>query len=260
MNLLAALERLQFGWRDAVDILIVTLIMYQVLLLMRRTRAMQMAVGLIILWFAYVIARALGLLVLETLSREIFFYLPFVLIVLFQHEIRRALANVGRKPLVSLFATSSSAEEIEAVVEACAELARRHVGALIAFERTQSLKAYGESGKPIDAVISVELLQNIFIPNTPLHDGAVIIRGNRIVAAGAFLPLSINPEISPIYGTRHRAALGLSEETDAVIIVVSEENGSISLAVEGDLHESLSRSKLRELLEETFDPRQRRVE
>ncbi|MEO8215682.1 MAG: diadenylate cyclase CdaA [Acidobacteriota bacterium] len=248
MNALARFHALQFGWRDVLDILIVGFVMYNVLLLIRGTRAMQMTVGLLAIGVAYFVARTFDLLALEAVSREVLFYLPFAIIVLFQHEIRRALASFGRNPLVSFLSHAPSTTHLDEIVKACMELAARRIGALIAIERTQSLRTYAESGKALDALISSELLQNIFIPNTPLHDGAAIVQSDRIVAAGTFLPLSSNIDISRDFGTRHRAAIGLSEETDAFVIVISEENGALGVAVEGILHENLKGSALADFI------------
>jgi diadenylate cyclase len=241
------LQLLQFGWRDAIDIVIVAFILYNILKLIRGTRAMQMMVGVAFLGVAYFAAVALKLVALETLARELLFYVPFAFVVLFQHEIRRALANFGRSPILSFLAPKNNWRELEPIIAALFSLATRRVGALIAIERTQSLRMFADSGKRIDAVISKELLENIFVPNTPLHDGAVIIRANRVAAAAVFLPLS-EGELPQTYGTRHRAALGMSVETDAIVVVVSEENGTIALAVDGRLHEHLSELDLRTLL------------
>lgn len=250
--------QLQFGWRDALDIALVAFVIYSVVVLIRGTRAMQMSLGIAAIGVTYILSRALDLIVLETLAREFFFYLPFAVIVLFQHDIRRVLATVGRKPLATLFHTKTSDREVESVLDAAVQLARRNIGALIVFEQTQDLRAYAESGTQLEADISVPLLLNIFSPNTPLHDGAVIIRGNRILAAGTFLPLSTNTEIASTFGTRHRAAIGLSEETDAVVIVVSEENGAIGVAIDGTLQENLRREQLREIVTQYIQPRRTR--
>lgn len=248
MKMIESLQSLEFGWRDAVDILIVAFIIYNILVLIKGTRAMQMAIGLMALGAAYFMARALDLLALEALSREILFYLPFVIIVLFQHEIRRALTSFGKSPFATFFGAKIEETNFAEIIEAATELARKKIGALMVLERTQSLRVYGESGKLMDALVSADLLLNIFTPNTPLHDGAVIIRGDRIAAAGSFLPLSSNTEISKEYGTRHRAALGLSEETDALVVVISEENGSIAVALEGILYENLDPEALQDFM------------
>lgn len=246
-NFYDRLQGLEFAWRDAIDILVVAAIIYFVLSLIRGTRAAQMAFGLLLLIAAYFGAQALGLVALETIAEQILFYLPFAIIVLFQHEIRRALTTVGRNSLVALIAPRPRIGFAEAVARAAEELARRRIGALIAVERTQSLRTYIEGGKPIDGIITAELLISIFTPNTPLHDGAVLVQNDRIAAAGIVLPLTSNQEIRR-FGTRHRAALGLSEETDAVVVVVSEENGSIAVGFDGRLYEGLSREALEEFL------------
>ena len=246
--LLERLAALEFGWRDAIDIITVAFIIYQILRLIRGTRAMQMAVGLTLLAGAYFMSRVLDLLALETLSREIFFYLPFAVIVLFQHEIRRALAAFGRSPLDALISGRGDDLDVDLIADTAGDLARNRVGALIVIERTQNLRLYVESGKQLQALVSREILLNIFTPNTPLHDGAVIVEGNRIAAAGVFLPLADGADLSTRYGTRHRAAIGMSEETDALVIVVSEQTGSIGVALDGRLFESLDVGALKNML------------
>lgn len=249
MNWYDRLANLQFTWRDALDVLIVAIIIYSILLLIRGTRAMQMSVGLILLASTFFIARALDLPALEAISREILFYLPFAVIVLFQHEIRRALARMGANPLLALFARVP-AVDFEPIVRAAEILSSKRIGALIAIERTQSLRMLAETAKPVDAIVTSDLLVSIFTPGGPLHDGAVIIHGNRIVAAGAVLPLTTSADANLPHGTRHRAALGVSEDSDALVIVISEENGSIAAAYEGELRENLDRSGLLVLMSE----------
>ena len=241
------LGRLEFGWRDALDIAVVAFIAYGIIRLIQGTRAMQMSMGLGTLALTYLAARWMRLVTLELITGQILFYTPFAIIVLFQHEIRRALASMGRG-WIDVIRNRTSEPQFDAVVAASKELARRRVGALVAIERSQSLRMYIETGKPLDAMISAELLQNIFTPSAPLHDGAVIIQGNRIAAAGTFLPLSASTELPEHFGTRHRAALGLSEESDAFVVVVSEENGSISAAFDARLHENLKPAELAHLL------------
>jgi diadenylate cyclase len=244
MNYWDRILSLQFTWRDLVDVVIVAVIIYNILALIRGTRAMQISIGLILLGSTFFVARAFDLPALEAISREILFYLPFAVIVLFQHEIRRALARMGTNPLLSLFRRNRAPVALEAIAGATSALAANRFGALIAIERTQSLRMYAEAAKTIDALISRELLVSIFNPGGPLHDGAVIVSGNRIVAAGALLPLTATPDPKLAHGTRHRAALGLSEESDAVIVVVSEENGSVAVASEGVLHENVAHDAL----------------
>ncbi|HXI12797.1 MAG TPA: diadenylate cyclase CdaA [Thermoanaerobaculia bacterium] len=254
-NLYEQLQSLQFTWRDAVDILIVAFVLYMVLRLIRGTRAMQMSIGLMVLGAAYLVARALDLAALEAISRQIFFYLPFALVVLFQNEIRSGLAAFGKNPLQALPGGETSAAQIVApIVEAVRLLAHRKVGALIAIERTQSLRLFIERGKLLDARLTAELLGNIFTPGAPLHDGAVIIQQGRIAAASVLLPLSATTEVKG-HGSRHRAAVGLSEETDAFVIVVSEENGSIAAASDGVLDEHLTAEGLSDRIEKVLTRR-----
>lgn len=249
MNWFDRIASIQFTWRDALDVLIVAIIIYYILTLIRGTRAMQMSVGLILLASTFFVARAFDLPALEAISREILFYLPFAVIVLFQHEIRRALARMGSNPLLAMF-TRLPFIDFEPIVRAAETLARKRIGALVAIERSQSLRMLAESAKPIDAIVTSELLVSIFTPGGPLHDGAVIIHGNRIVAAGALLPLTTSSAADLPHGTRHRAALGVSEDSDALVIVISEENGSIAVASEGILHENLDRAGLLRLMNE----------
>lgn len=245
MNVFDRLLALSFTWRDAVDIIVVAIIIYSILALIRGTRAMQISIGLMILGSTFFIARAFNLLALEAISREILFYLPFAVIVLFQAEIRRGLARMGGNPLASFFRRRRGGVPVESIVNACEILASKRIGALIAIEGGQTLRSYEEGAKQIDALVTTELLVSIFTPGGPLHDGAVLVRGHRVATAGAFLPLTSADDPKLAHGTRHRAALGLSEETDALIIVVSEENGSIATASEGKLTENLTRELLR---------------
>jgi diadenylate cyclase len=185
---------------------------------------------------------------LQTLKRileSLLIFLPFAIIVLFQHEIRRALASFGRNPLWGFSRSQQVESTFNEIVLAATTLSSRRVGALIVIERLDGLRTYAENGIELDAVVSYDLLISIFTPDTPLHDGAVIIQGDRIAAAASFLPLTLNPELSKDFGTRHRAALGISEETDAVAVVVSEETGVISLAFDGELVRGLDPKTLR---------------
>ncbi len=250
MNWYDRLLSLQFTWRDGIDITIVAIVIYSILALIRGTRAMQVSIGLVVLGSSFFVARAFNLPALEAISRQILFYLPFAVIVLFQAEIRRALARMASNPLLSFVTTGASPVPFEAIVGAADFLSAQRIGALIAIERAQSLRMVAEAAKPVDAVVSEELLITLFVPGGPLHDGAAIIRGNRIVAAGAFLPLTTSASPKLAHGTRHRAALGLSEDSDALVLVVSEENGSIAAASEGVLYENLDRSQLMKLMHE----------
>src|SRR5437660_8750824 len=200
MNWYDRILSLQFTWRDAIDVLIVSFVIYNILALIRGTRAMQVSIGLVVLGSSFFVARAFDLPALEAISRQILFYLPFAVIVLFQAEIRRALARMASNPLLSLFRRGAGPVALEAIAGATEALAAKRCGALIAIERTQSLRMYAEPAKTIDALVSRELLVAIFTPGGPLHDGAVIIRGNRIVAAGAFLPLIPSEDATLTHG------------------------------------------------------------
>jgi len=241
---------LQVTWRDLVDIIVVAVVIYNILALIRGTRAMQISIGLVVLASSFFVSRAFNLPALEAISRQILFYLPLAVIVLFQTEIRRALARMAANPLAVLFRPRAGQIPYDAILDACDVLAANRLGALIAIEGGQTLRVYEEGAKPVDALITTELLVSIFTPGGPLHDGAVIVRGNRIVAAGAFLPLTTTPPLELDHGTRHRAALGLSEDSDAFVIVISEENGSIAVASEGMLKENLDGETLSALMKE----------
>jgi diadenylate cyclase len=235
-------------WRDIVDILAVALVLYNLLLLIRGTRAVQMLLGILFLGGLYYIALAAQLPTLQEILESLLIFLPFAIIVLFQHEIRRALASFGRNPLWGLAPNHTIEETFNEIVLAATGLSSRKVGALIVVERLDGLRNYVENGIALDAVVSYDLLTNIFYPDTPLHDGAVIIQEDRIAAAACFLPLTLNPELSKDFGTRHRAALGISEEADAVAVVVSEETGTISVAFDGQLVRGLDAKTLRNTL------------
>ena len=241
-----------FTWRDAIDILIVAFVVYFLLRLIRGTRAVQMVFGLIAILIVYWISVILKLVALRTVLSALIFYLPFAIIVLFAQELRRALAAFGRTPFFSLFSGYHAEETVSDLVLAATSLSNRKTGALIVLERREGLKTYIENGVPLDAVISYDVLVNIFAPGTPLHDGAVIVSRERIAAAACFLPLSLKEGLSKRFGTRHRAAIGVTEETDALAIVVSEERGTISLARDGQLVEDLDGKALRDLLYREF--------
>lgn len=252
MNFFDRVLSLHFTWRDAVDVLLVAIIIYGILNLIRGTRAMQISIGLMVLASTFFVARAFELSALEVISRGILFYLPFAIIVLFQQEIRRALARMGSNPLLAIFRRRNGGVPFDPILDACEILSAKRIGALIAIEGAQTLRMYEDGAKPVDGLVTAELLVAIFTPGGPLHDGAVIVRGSRVVSAAAFLPLTTAADPKLAHGTRHRAALGLSEESDALLIVISEENGSIAAAAEGALHENIDRLMLRQLLTERF--------
>jgi len=250
LGLFGPISRLAFTWRDLVDILAVALIAYTVLRLIRGTRAVQMVLGLLLVFLAYRLAVFLNLVALREVLKSLIFYLPFLIIVLFAQELRRALAAFGRTPF---WFTGYHAEEmISDIVLATTSLSARRVGALIVIERREGLKTYIENGVRIDSDVSYDLLVTLFAPGTPLHDGAVIISGERVAAAGCFLPLSLQESLSKRFGTRHRAAIGVTEETDALAIVVSEERGTVSLARDGNLLDELDAKSLRDTLLREF--------
>jgi diadenylate cyclase len=245
---LSALAHLNFGWRDALDIAIVAVVAYGLLRLIRGTRAVQMAIGLVAIFAVYGVALFLKLTAVTTILRTLIFYVPFAVIVLFSHELRRGLAVFGRTPLLALFSGFHAEETISELVLAVTSLSARRVGALVVIERREGLRAYIESGSRVDAAVSYELLVTLFAPGTPLHDGAVILSADRIAAAASFLPLSLREGLPKRFGTRHRAAIGITEETDALAVLVSEERGTISLARGGELLEDLDAKSLRDLL------------
>jgi diadenylate cyclase len=247
------LQRPAVSWSDALDIGLVSFLIYELLLLIRGTRAVQMALSggfLILLFF---LSRWLQLETVNWVIRNLATYVVFAIIVLFQADIRRALAHFGRAPFFRYFERAeSAAETIEEIAVAASTLAARRIGAIIVIERQIGLRNYIEGGIPLDATVTYDLLASIFQPGSPLHDGAVIVQADRIAAAACFLPLSVNPRVSRDLGTRHRAALGLTEENDAIAIVVSEETGSISLVMNGDIERGLTadalKTRLRSLL------------
>lgn len=234
----------QFGWEDALDVLIVAFILYRAMLLIRGTRAVRVAIGLLLMFVFYLIARQLELRTNVWLLSNVFTYFIFAFLILFQQELRRALAHLGQTPFFRDLAASVSKEPLDDIISAATAMAAERRGALIVFERHVGLRNYVDQGIPLDARITYDLLFSIFHPETPLHDGAVIIQGDRVAAASCFLPLTTNPRLSRDLGSRHRAAIGISEETDAVALVVSEETGGISLAVGGKVMRRLDAATL----------------
>jgi diadenylate cyclase len=220
-------------WQDIVDILVVSFLVYQLISIIRGTRSVQMVLGLVVLVGVYFMARLLDLVTLLWLLQTFLSSLFIIIIIVFQDDIRRALTQVGRTPFQR--STDMAEKDIEEIIRTVFYLSKRRIGALIVIERDMGLRDYLESGFHIDALLSREVLISIFMPVSPLHDGGVVIRKGRIQTAGAILPLTQNPYIDKHYGTRHRAAIGLSEETDAVILVVSEETQGISLVQHGAL-------------------------
>lgn len=254
------LRRPAIAWWDALDIAIVSFLIYELLLLIRGTRAVQMALSGGFLIGLFFVSRWLQLETVNWVIRNLAGYVVFAIIVLFQADIRRALAHFGRAPFFRYFERSQSTKEtIEEIVVAASTLATRRIGAIIVIERQIGLRNYIEGGIPLDAMVTYDLLVTIFQPGSPLHDGAVIVQGDRVAAAACFLPLSVSPRVTRDLGTRHRAALGLTEENDAVAIVVSEETGWISLVVAGDLERGIAPDALASRLRALLGHRRARV-
>ena len=238
----------QFGPTSALDVIIIALLFFWLLMLLKGTTAMSVMRGVFILLIAaFVLGRVFDLRVLNFLIRNSFTGLLIAVPIVFQPEIRRALERVGRTGALALGTTVGSQETLSAVTESVMQMSRRKCGALVVIERDTGLQDYVETGIPIDAAITPELLQTLFYPHSALHDGAVIVRGARIIAASCTLPLSENSPPGEL-GTRHRAALGVTERTDAVSVVASEETGRISVAADGRMFMRLDETRLRALL------------
>jgi diadenylate cyclase len=242
----ALLRRPPIGWWDLIDIFVVWILFYEVLKLIRGTRAVQMGLGGGVIVALFYGSRWGHLETVNWLIRNMVGYIVFAVIVLFQSDIRRALAHLGRAPFFRYFAKpESAAETIEELVVATTMLSAQRVGAIIAIERQIGLRNYIEGGIPLDAVLTYDLLLSIFQTASPLHDGAVIVQGDRVAAAACFLPLTVNPKLSKDLGSRHRAAIGLTEENDAVAVVVSEESGAVSVVNDGQMESGLDADALR---------------
>ncbi|MGO9607154.1 MAG: diadenylate cyclase CdaA [Candidatus Binataceae bacterium] len=225
-------------WQDILDVLIVAYVIYRISLLIRGTRSVQMVVGLVIVGVAFIASQVLGLFTVNWLLNNFLGSLFVILVVIFQADIRRALTRVGAQSFFGPRTPSASAAE--EIATAVAWLAARRIGALIVIEQDDGLNEFVESGRLVYARVSPELLETIFMRGSPLHDGAVIIKGDQILAAACLLPLSADPNVSLALGTRHRAAIGMTEDSDAVVVVVSEEDGTISVARGGQLERDLN--------------------
>jgi diadenylate cyclase len=248
MSIFEQLRLVHPGWRDVLEVAIVSFAIYRVLLLIHRTRAMQVLVGIIVLAGALGVAYLFGLGMIVYLLRLIFGYGAIALLVVFAPELRAALAQIGRSPMSRFFGRMRESEIADEVAEAVERLSRSGIGAIIVVEREVGLDEYIQSGSEMQAKVSADLLATIFTPYSPLHDGAVIIRGDTIVGAGCILPLSQTTLIDRSLGTRHRAALGLSEETDALVVAVSEETATITVASAGRLWRDFSAIQVRDLV------------
>ncbi len=241
-------------WQDVLDILIVAYLIYRIFLLIKGTRAVQMLIGIAVLIVIYFAARELEFLTLYWLLGSFLSSLFLIIIIIFQRDIRRALTQFGRTPFGQ--PNVETVQVLGELVTAAYLLARENIGGLLVIERETGLKDFLESGQPLDAVVSHRLIYTLFLHESLLHDGAVIIRNERIVAAACVLPLTKNPYIRKDLGTRHRAAIGISEETDAVVIVISEETGRVSLAQHGSLTLDLDKKALRSRLDAIFLPKE----
>ena len=239
-------------WQDVLDILIVTAIIYRVLLIIKGTRAAQMLIGIGVLFVALLFSKYLGLYTIDWIIHSLWAQIVLALIILFQPEIRKTLAHMGEARFLPSFASVEELRYLEEIVKGTVALANRKIGALIVIEKERSLYDIIEMGTQLDARVSRELLLSIFHPTSPIHDGAIVIRGNRVIAAGCFLPLTLSIDISKAFGTRHRAGLGLTEETDAVVIIVSEETGRITTAVGDSIAKNIDIGDLRDFLTENF--------
>jgi len=235
-----------------VDILLVSFLFYKLFQLIRGGRAFQMVVGTLLLVLLFFASQWAELTALNWLLRNTLAYIGFAVIVLYQQELRRGLANLGRAPLFRFLNPAASKGTLDEIVFSMLTLAGRRMGALLVLERDIGLRSYIEGGIILDAVVTYDLLLSIFNPKSPLHDGAVIIQGDRAAAAACFLPISINPQLSKELGTRHRAAIGITEDTDAVAIVVSEETGLVSFVNDGAISTRLDSDALRQKLREAF--------
>lgn len=233
-------------WQDVADILIVAFVIYRIAVLIRGTRTMQMVVGLVVVGGAFVASQMFGLFTLNWLLNNFLASIFVILVVIFQADIRRALTRVGASPFFGARTTTAGVAEELAI--AAAWLSARRIGALIVIEQEDGLNEFVESGRLVYGRVSPELIETIFMGGSPLHDGAVIIKGDQLLSAACVLPLSANPNVSLAFGTRHRAAIGMTEDTDAVVLVVSEENGTISIARHGELTRGLEPSEVLALL------------
>ena len=246
-----AWEQLQFlrpGWTDLFEILFVAFLLYRILLVIQRTRAMQILLGVVLLAFGYGAARLLELVLIRTLMEALFDYGAIATLVVFQPELRAALARLGQSRMIRAFQRMEGSQVADELADAVRRLSRSRVGAIIAVEQEVGLDEYAETGSPVHARVSSDMIATIFTPYSPLHDGAVLVSGDEIRTAGAILPLTQSSVPDRSLGTRHRAALGLSEETDAVVIVVSEETSQVSVAQGGRLERDVTPDRVREIL------------
>ncbi|MDX2494220.1 MAG: diadenylate cyclase CdaA [Desulfuromusa sp.] len=240
---------------DILDVCIVAFIIYRIILLIKGTRAVQMVLGLVVVFVFYVGSRVGDLHTLNWFLSNFLSSIILVIVVIFQNDIRRALMHVGRNPFFGGMSSHDESAVIDELVKACVALGSRKIGALIAIERENGINDILESGTSIDARVSCELIRSIFMPSSPIHDGALVVQQGRLTLAGSFLPLSRGLDLTKDLGTRHRAAVGLTELADAVAIVVSEETGNISVAVNGGMTRNLDAASLKKVLGRLLEPR-----
>lgn len=257
-RIVAAVLQLNVEWRDIVDILIMSYVFYRLILIIRGTRAEQLVKGLIVLLLAMVISDQMGLDTIHWALRQTMTVGLIAIPIVFQPELRRALEHLGRGKIFRPAYWNFSVQDFESMLDelnkAIPVLVKKRIGALIVIERSTGLKDWIDTGIPVEGLVTAELLVNIFFPRSPLHDGAVIIQGNQIVAAGCYLPLTEDPNLGKELGTRHRSGIGITENSDAVAVIVSEETGIISVAHDGVLTRYLDEKKLRAMLYELLAP------
>lgn len=257
-RIVAAVLQLNLGWRDIVDVIIIGYVFYRLILIIRGTRAEQLVKGLVLLLVAMIVSDQVGLDTLHWLLRQVMTVGLIAIPIVFQPELRRALEQLGRGKIFHRNYWNLNPQEFDKLLDeltkAIPVLVKKRIGALIVIQRETGLNEWVETGIPVEGVVSAELLINIFFPRSPLHDGAVIIRGSQVVAAGCYLPLTDDPYLNKELGTRHRAGIGISEQSDAVAIMVSEETGIVSVANNGILTRYLDERKLRTILTDLCTP------
>jgi diadenylate cyclase len=237
-----------FRIQDAIDIGLIAFVIYRIIDLIRGTRAVQMLIGLMVIFLAFLSSQYFSLYTLNWILDNFLSSILLLIVVIFQDDIRRALTQVGTRPFFG-GEPGVTGQDLEEIIRAAVSLASKRIGALIVLQRDVGLNEFIEVGTRLDARVSKELISSIFLPLSPIHDGALIIHKGRIIAAGCFLPLTTNPHVSKTLGTRHRAAIGLTEETDAIVVVISEEEGAISMVREGRITRDVDAGTLRSTLQ-----------
>lgn len=255
-RILAAILQLNFEWRDIVDVVVMSYVFYRLILIIRGTRAEQLVKGLMVLLLAMVISDQAGFDTIHWTLRQTMTVGLIAIPIVFQPELRRALEHLGRGKIFKTpyWGAHEFENMLDELTKAIPVLVKKRIGALIVMERSTGLKEWIDTGIPVEGVVTAELLVNIFFPRSPLHDGAVIIQGNQIVAAGCYLPLTEDPNLGKELGTRHRAGIGITEISDAVAVIVSEETGIISVAHDGVLTRYLDEKKLKAMLTDLCSP------